>query len=145
MTIGNAFGKANPVCRISNSTAASIPHSSTTTLSFDTISIDTDNMFVSNKVRINTAGTYLITASCGFDVNNTGRRLVQIQFDDGSGSTTIGSMEAPAADRGRTVATTIWNCNTGDTIDFGVFQDSTATLNTWVTTYSPVLTVARIG
>lgn len=122
-------------CFIGNSAGQSISNSTWTAILFDTETIDTDayHSTSSNTSRITIpagkAGKYFVTAQSKFDANATGRRIAKI-YKNGTGDIqteaeiTVSSSSYPSV-----YSSAIMSLAVGDYLEFYVFQNSGANLN----------------
>jgi hypothetical protein len=79
---GGGSGGSDKGCRVYNSTAITIADSTTTTLTFDTESWDTDAMHSAavnpERLTCKTAGKYLVGGNVFWDTNAAGYRGIQL-------------------------------------------------------------------
>lgn len=138
--------------RAYNSANLSIPHNTSTNLTFNSERYDTDpngeiHSTASNTGRLTcrTAGKYLLAATVAFDANATGVRSISLLLN---GASFIAQVQLPSA--GSTFATslsiaTLYDLAAGDYVEVAAFQTSGGALNVLVgsTPFSPEFAFAK--
>ncbi len=136
--------------RVYNSAALSIPHNTTTNLTFDSERFDTDayHNTVSGTGRLTApiAGVYLIVGHVRFEANVTGFRQVGINLN---GTTNLAVLTLPAV--GAAVpnimtAETVYELIAGDYVTLQVLQNSGGSLDVGANAvYSPEFMIVLLG
>jgi hypothetical protein len=145
-----------PLLRLKRTAAQSIPNTTNTAVSWDTIDVNNDNMFTlvsPTQITIQTAGSYALDVEFGWAANNTGGRTIWGTKNSTSTANAVCIDEqisaTMATGRGNTmhIATVLPNCVVGDTFFAIVYQASGGALNSVTTTAIPVssLSMWRIG
>jgi hypothetical protein len=146
-----------PMVRLRRVNAQNITTGTNTTVSWDTIDVNTDNMFTlvsPTQITVQTAGSYALDVEWGWTLSSAGDRV--IWGTKNGTSTTANSVctdEQHGASlitgRGNTmhIATVLPNCVVGDTFFVVVFQNSGGTLTSITSGFQPVssLSMWRIG
>ena len=131
-----AGGPTHIGCKLSKTSAQSIPNASFTVLTFDNEIYDTDafHSTVSNTERITIpsgkGGKYSVFWSVGFAGNATGTRNSYIGLNGSSAAFYGNIIGVPNADTFFSTNYTTLNLTAGDFIQMYVGQTSTANLNT---------------
>jgi len=146
-----------PTVRLRRVAGQNITNNTNTTISWDTIDVNNDNMFTlvsPTQITIQTAGSYAFDCEFGFTLNGSGHRVI---WGTKNGTSTTANSVATdeqtamsgATGRGNTMhmATVMPNCVVGDTFFVIVFQDSGVTLTSITSGFQPVssLSMWRIG
>jgi hypothetical protein len=139
---------ALPGARVRSTATQSIPNSTVTALSFNTVDANSGGVFAASqptRLTAPVAGTYLITACVAWANDAVGSRQLWVQLN---GSTSlVGVFERPAADNTlqQNVATT-YHLNAGDYVSAAVWQNSGSPLDSWnAPNDAPVLTMNWIA
>jgi hypothetical protein len=141
------------IARVTASAAQSIPNNTATKITFNTASstptvesYDPNGWFddANDRIVVDQAGFYAITANVGFGTNATSRRFVSILVNgDDRGSINVGA--SPAATTLLSVSTNVY-LFAGDYVEVQVLQLSGGALNTVIAIGRyPVLSLGRIG
>lgn len=122
-----------PLCQLRHSTVQSIPNGAVyTTLTLGSIDFDNDSMAdtANNRIVIQTAGKYLVTASVSYTSNATGVRGAFVAVN-GSGTPDLGQ-SVQAANGFATIVQTFGfiNLAVNDNLIARAMQTSGAALNT---------------
>lgn len=129
-----------PMVRLRLNTAQSIPNGTNTSVSWDTIDVNNDNMFTlvsPTQITIQTAGSYALDVEFGwaYAAGGTGRTIWGTKNGTSTTANTVCTDEGPVfqapTGRGNTlhIATVLPNCVIGDTFFVIVFQNSGGALN----------------
>ena len=141
------------ISRVTATAAQSIPNNTPTKITFNTASstptvesYDPQAWFdnANDRIVVDQAGFYAITANVGFGTNATSRRFVSILVNgDDRGSINVGA--SPAATTLLSVSTNVY-LFAGDYVEVQVLQLSGGALNTVIAIGRyPVLSLGRIG
>ncbi len=140
-------------CRVTKSSAQSIPNGTQTFVTFNTEEFDTDNMHdnSTNNHRIvaPTTGLYIATFNCRWDSSGSGRRFIDIEKNAASAGngTTLARLNNPAAGTSNVtsmVTTGIVRLQANDYVSVGAFQDAGSAQD--IVSTSPVhFSLIRIG
>lgn len=150
---GNA-STVRPVCIVASTDATSIANATTTFITFNTELTDTDAMFSasSDKITLNTAGTYNVSSVVEFAANATGVRLCGLYHYNSAG--TLRRKIGLDSDVASSAVNYIGNlsgiiaADAGDYVKLLVYQTSGGALSlssTNITTYTAMLSVAWVG
>lgn len=145
------FALNPPIAKLRQATAQSIPNNTFTTLTFDAEDLDSvdGHDLVTNNSRYTAVypGWHMISGGCTFAANATGRRLVRPQVNGTAVSGSLAGMPGNASIIGLTTRTMPVYLNVGDYVEMGVYQDSGAALNTFVTNteYQPSMAVQWVS
>jgi hypothetical protein len=137
-------------CAVSRTTSFTVANAADTVVSWSSANYDNNSMFSAgtpNRITVNTAGIYLVTATFAWPSNSTGERIGWIQLN-GTNATRWGNRRGGAWSSGPTEfsITAQINCVTGDYIQAGVYQSSGGNLDLQgVATGATRMEVARIG
>lgn len=146
-----------PLVRLRRVNSQSIPNSTNTPVSWDTIDVNNDNMFTlvsPTFITIQTAGSYALDVEWGWGTSSAGDRVMW-GTKNGT-STTANSVctdeqhgAALITGRGNTmhIATVLPNCVVGDTFYTIVFQNTGGALGSAAGAFTPypALSMWRIG
>lgn len=145
-----------PILRLKRVAAQSIPNNANTSVSWDTIDSNPDNMFTLSaptQITIQTAGSYALDVEWGWAANNTGGRTIWGTKNSNATSNAVcideqisGTMPTG---RGNTmhIATVLPGCVVGDLFFCVVYQNSGGALNNAVAPAVPncSLSMWRVG
>jgi hypothetical protein len=137
-------------CAVSRTTSFTVANGADTVVSWSSANYDNNSMFSAgtpNRITVNTAGIYLVTATFAWPSNSTGERIGWIQLN-GTNATRWGNRRGGAWSSGPTEfsITAQINCVAGDYIQAGVYQSSGGNLDLQgVATGATRMEVARIG
>lgn len=146
-----------PICRLRRVAGQTITNNTNTTISWDTIDSNPDNMFTlvsPTQITIQTAGTYALDVEFGFTASTTGGRV--LWGTKNGTSTTANSVCTDEQNgimgptgRGNTmhIATVLPSCVVGDTFFVIAYQNSGGSLTSITSGFQPVssLSMWRIG
>ncbi|ADQ06522.1 hypothetical protein Calhy_0785 [Caldicellulosiruptor hydrothermalis 108] len=130
-----------------NNTTISIPNATETKLSFNTVIIDTDNIYNAadtTKFVIKTAGKYIFMATVEFAMNSTGFRQIAIKKN----GINIVVHRHPATTSELTIiscCSPVISCSVNDYIEVYVYQNSGGALSINVPPYAPIFSGLRVG
>lgn len=116
-------------CRLFHSVAQTIESGVTTTLAFDSESYDTDGMHsptvLNNRITMQTAGKYRITAQISWAINPTGKRVVYLRKNEAVliGLTSMNAVSMAGSSSIQTVSV-IYDFAVGEYVEVQVAQDS---------------------
>ena len=137
-------------CAVSRTTSFTVANAADTVVSWSSANYDNNSMFSAgtpNRITVNIAGIYIVTATFAWPSNSTGERIGWIQLN-GSNSVRWGNRRGGAWSSGPTEfsITAQINCVAGDYIQAGVYQSSGGNLDLQgVATGATRMEVARIG
>lgn len=146
-----------PAVRLRRTNAQTITNATNTTVSWDTVDSNPDNMFTlvsPTQITIQTAGSYALDVEWGWTSSSSGDRV--IWGTKNGTSTTANSVctdeqhgAALITGRGNTmhIATVLPGCVVGDTFFVVVFQNSGGSLTSITSGFQPLssLSMWRIG
>jgi hypothetical protein len=133
--------------RVTKSGAQSINNSTTTAITWDTETYDTDTLHstVSNTSRLTASvtGKWLVTTSIGFAASATGSRIVTIRKNGTTDYAQAASPNAGGSDGVQVTVSDIVDLAASDYVEINVTQNSGGALN--VNTSSTQFSMALIG
>jgi hypothetical protein len=133
--------------RVTKSGAQSINNSTTTAITWDTETYDTDTLHstVSNTSRLTASvtGKWLVTTSVGFAASATGSRIVTIRKNGTTDYAQAASPNAGGSDGVQVTVSDIVDLAASDYVEINVTQNSGGALN--VNTSSTQFSMALIG
>lgn len=112
----------------------SIPHNTTTVVTFTTVALDTGKFFTGTALTIRKAGAYLVGVHANFAANTSGARYVAVRQNTAEIAPVSG---LPGSFNTRLSASTIVYLKPTDAVDVVVYQDSGVSLtldvaNFWI-------------
>lgn len=146
-----------PMVRLRRNNLQSIPNNANTSISWDTIDVNPDNMFTlvsPTQITIQTAGTYAFDVEWGWAGSTSGGRVI---WGTKNGTNTVANSVCTDEQNGITgptgrgntmhIATVLPSCVVGDTFFAVVYQNSGGALNSVGTSSTPASTLSmwRIG
>lgn len=147
--VGTESKYTQPMARVTNSIAISLPNNATTTLTFDTEKYDNDAIHSTSvntsRLTCNTPGLYQISAYVEFASSNVNWRGLLLLLN---GVTIIDARQVNAVNGAvtRTLISCQYQLNAGDYVEVQAFQNSGAALNADAAAeYTPIFQMTRIG
>ena len=133
-----------PAARLHKDNQQSIPNATWTTIAFNVVDFDTDNLMSSGKFVINTAGVYLITGGASILSATTGFVSLRCIVNGiAIGSTVINLQSGGASD---TQYSNMYKLNAGDIVELQVYQTTGVSRNTTsAVPQTPVFSIVKVG